>query len=286
MKMEDMKRVKAFKVFNSDWTCRDFKYEVGKEYFQNGTIKLCENGFHACINLVDCFNYYSFNSENKVAEVELFGTFDETKENNKICASNIKIIKELSWEFVLKNCNSGNYNSGNRNSGHRNSGNYNSGNYNSGNRNSGHRNSGHRNSGNYNFGDYNSGDYNSGNYNSGDYNSGNCNSGDFNTKTFYFLFNKPIRNKNYIKPNFFFNVILNIWVGEQEMSNEEKINNPNFYINLGYLKTIEYKDAWLNAWNKAKMKDDFKEEYNKLVNIPNFDKEIFKEITGIDIDKD
>ena len=70
------------------------------------------------------------------------------------------------------------------------------------------------------------------------------------------------------------------------MSNEEKINNPNFYINLGYLKTIEYKDAWLNAWNKAKMKDDFKEEYNKLVNIPNFDKEIFKEITGIDIDKD
>ena len=248
MKMEDMKRVKAFKVFNSDWTCRDFKYEVGKEYFQDGDIKLCENGFHACINLVDCFNYYSFNSENKVAEVELFGTFDETKENDKICASNIKIIKELSWEFVLKNCNSG------------------------------YRNSGYRNSGNY-----NSGYRNSGNYNSGNYNSGNCNSGDFNTKTFYFLFNKPIINKNYIKPNFFFNVILNVWISEEEMSNEEKINNSNFHINLGYLKRIAYKDAWLNAWNKAKTKDDFKKEYNKLINIPNFDKEIFKEITGIDI---
>ena len=43
----------------------------------------------------------------------------------------INIIEEISWEFVLKNCNSGNYNSGYRNSGDYNSGDYNSGDYNS-----------------------------------------------------------------------------------------------------------------------------------------------------------
>ena len=259
-----MKKIKAFKVFENDWTCRGFQYEVGKEYFQEGNIKLCENGFHACSNLADCFNYYPFNPNNKVAEVELYGSID-SDDGDKICASNIKILSELSWDFVLKTCNSGDFNSGYRNSGDFNSGDFNSG----------YRNSGDRNSGNYNSGDRNSGNYNSGNYNSGN----------FNTKTFYFLFNKPIENMNYEKPKFFFCINLNIWVNENCMSDQEKINNPNFYINGGYLKTISYKEAWKNAWDIAKTKKDFKSEYNKLINIPNFDKDIFKEITGIDIDE-
>ncbi len=73
--------------------------------------------------------------------------------------------------------NSGDRNSGDRNSGDLNSGDRNSGYLNSGYRNSGYRNSGYLNSGYRNSGDRNSGDLNSGYRNSGDRNSGYLNSG-------------------------------------------------------------------------------------------------------------
>ena len=173
--------MKGYKVFNEDWTCRDFKYEVGKTYEMEESPQCCDRGFHFCTNLADCFNYYSFNTNNKVAEVEALGEIDKDNDDTKHCTNKIKIVRELAWEEVLTLCNSGNRNSGNRNSGDCNSGNCNSGNCNSGNRNSGDCNSGNRNSGDCNSGNRNSGDWNSGNRNSGDCNSGNCNSGDWNS---------------------------------------------------------------------------------------------------------
>ena len=57
--------MRGYKVFNNDWTCRDFQYEVGKTYKHDGKISLCGSGFHFCEKAVDCFNYYGFSSENK-----------------------------------------------------------------------------------------------------------------------------------------------------------------------------------------------------------------------------
>ena len=173
--------MKGYKVFNSDWTCRDFKYEVGKTYEMEESPICCNNGFHFCTNLSDCFNYYGFNTNNKVAEIEALGEIDKDNDDTKHCTNKIKIVREIAWEEVLTLCNSGNRNSGNRNSGNRNSGDWNSGDCNSGNRNSGDWNSGNRNSGDWNSGDCNSGDCNSGNRNSGNRNSGNRNSGDWNS---------------------------------------------------------------------------------------------------------
>ena len=68
---------KAYKVFNPDWTCLTKQYEVGKEY-REGKIKICEYGIHACLNLSDCFDYYSFDSNNKVAETSPCENFPET----------------------------------------------------------------------------------------------------------------------------------------------------------------------------------------------------------------
>ena len=65
------------------------------------------------------------------------------------------------------------------------------------------------------------------------------------------------------------------------MTNEEKINNPNNEHLGGFLRKFSYKEAWRNAWNKASLEDR-----KKVYNIPNFDNEIFKEITGIDVDKE
>lgn len=43
------------------------------------------------------------------------------------------------------------------------------------------------------------------------------------------------------------------------------------------MKTLEYKEAWKLAWDKAS-----KEEHKVLLELPNWDNEVFKEITGID----
>jgi len=186
--------IKGYKVFNPNWTCRGFQYEVGKTFKHDGNIEMCGTGFHFCQKISDCFNYYEFNSNNKVAEVEAIG-HTETK-GDKSVTDEIVIIKELTWHEVLDlantgkdctgdcnsgDCNSGNCNSGNWNSGNHNSGNWNSGNHNSGNCNSGDWNSGDHNSGNRNSGNWNSGNRNSGNHNSGDRNSGDRNSGDRNS---------------------------------------------------------------------------------------------------------
>ena len=193
--------MEGYKVFEPDWTCRGFQYEVGKTFEEDVTPSCCNRGFHFCKELKDCFNYYSFNPDNKVAKVIALGEIDEESDDSKCCTNKIQIVEEISWEDVLRMvnlgkgnaglCNSGDWNSGNRNSGNRNSGDWNSGNrnsgdcnsgdWNSGNRNSGNRNSGNRNSGNRNSGDCNSGNRNSGDCNSGNRNSGNRNSGDWNS---------------------------------------------------------------------------------------------------------
>ena len=179
--------MKGYKVFNPDWTCRGFQYEVGKTFEENVTPFCCKRGFHFCKELKDCFNYYPFDPNNKVAIVIALGEIDKKYDSEKYCTNKIQILEEISWEDVLRMinigkentglCNSGDRNSGNHNSGNRNSGNCNSGVCNSGNFNSGNYNSGNRNSGNCNSGLFNSGDCNSGNRNSGDYNSGYWNSG-------------------------------------------------------------------------------------------------------------
>lgn len=187
----------------------------------------------------------------------------------------------------------GSNNTGEENTGYRNSGDWNSGNRNSGNCNSGNCNSGNRNSG-----DCNSGDWNSGNGNSGNCNSGNCNSGNWNsgygnscnhsggifcTETpKLYLFNKPCdKSWGEIDHPWFSEFQLNKWVPESEMTDDEKKEQADLHIRGGYLKTYSWEEAWANYW-----KDSDEEEKQRVLNLPNFDADIFKEITGIDVNAD
>jgi len=289
--------MKAYKVFDKYLKCRGFQYEIGKTYEMQERPILCKRGFHACLKVSDCFNYYSFDIQNRICEVELEGIILGLEEN-KQCCNKITILKEITWNEMLTLANSGignsginnsgNYNSGYYNSGDHNSGYYNSGDYNSGYYNSGYYNSGDRNSGNYNSGNRNSGNYNSGNYNSGYYNSGNYNSGNYNSGYFNSnipdiirVFNKNCKRINWEnakKPNFIY-LNLTEWISFLDMSDQEKISFPKAYEYNGYLKQYSYKEAWKKAFKKATEKD-----IKLLKALPNFDAGVFEEITGIKID--
>lgn len=178
--------MKGYKVFNPDWTCKGFQYEVGKTFKYDGKLIPCKRGFHFCTNLSDCFNYYSFDPENKVAEIEATGLIETDYKDSKHCTNEIKIIREISWHEVLEMANTGKActginNFGNYNVGHYNTGKYNTSHYNTGNYNTGNCNVGNRNTGNYNTGGSNVGDYNAGYFNICDYNTGDCNVGYYNT---------------------------------------------------------------------------------------------------------
>ena len=139
----------------------------------------------------------------------------------------------------------------------------------------GNCNTGDRNTGDRNTGDCNTGDWNTGDWNTGDRNTGYCNTElpkirIFNKETDVALEDIPF-------PNFFY-FSLTEWVSENNMTDEEKESNSNYTILGGYLKTFEYKEAWQRSWNKAS-----EEDKKKLFELPNFDAEIFLEITGIKV---
>ena len=115
-----MKSFKAYKVFNPDWSCNNYSFAqngtaIGTEHSIGGELKLCNNGFHFCRKLSMCFNYYTFSSDNKVAEVEILGDVVGDKED-KECTNKLRIIRELSWVEVLTLVNTGVGNSGHENS--------------------------------------------------------------------------------------------------------------------------------------------------------------------------
>ena len=296
-----MSTVKGYKVFNPNWTCRDFKFEVGKVFEEDVVPKCCERGFHFCRKLSDCFNYYAFDINNKVAEVEALGEISYKKGDSKCSTNKIKIVRELTWNEALELLNTGNNNSGYCNTGNYNTGNYNSGNYNSGYCNSGYYNTGDFNSGYYNTGDFNSGDYNTGDYNSGycnsgdyntgdyntgDFNSGNYSSGVFNTKEHYiYMFDKPT-DWTYVDwevskaRTILSRIKTTEWIEYNNMTEEEKKTMPKAKTTGGYLKKYDFKKACKNLWEQLNEK-----EKEIITELPNFDKEKFKLITGIDIEE-
>ena len=279
--------MKGYKVFSSDWTCRGFRYDVGQIYEMDEKPICCKRGFHFCKKASDCFKYYSFDPDNKVAEVEALGDIDASDDDSKCSTNKIHIIREITWQEVLDLvnlgkgctglCNSGDWNSGNRNSGNRNSGDWNSGDCNSGDCNSGNRNSG----------DCNSGNRNSGNHNSGDWNKSSFNNGCFNTiESTIMMFNKPsdITYRDWVNSDA--RRLLNQipkdvaeWIWSDNMTDEEKAAHPEHETTGGYLKVLDESECSQIWWNRL---DNSQKEIIK--SIPNFNESIFEEITGIKVD--
>ena len=275
--MAENKPIKGYKVFDKDWRCRDFRFTCPGVFEEDVIPKVCDRGFHFCKKLIDCFNYYMFDPDNHVAEVIALGEVESN--DDKICTNRIEIVRELSWHEVLDLINTGKNCTGGCNTGDWNSGDWNSGNWNTGNGNTGNRNSGNG----------NTGDWNTGGWNTGDWNKTNHSNGCFNTdEPKIYLFNKPsewtyrdwLKSKaRYLLSKIDYRIL--DWICIDNMTDEEKAAHPEAKTTGGYLKKLDTTKSAVTWWSG--LSDD---EKAVIKAIPNFDKEIFKEITGVDVDKE
>lgn len=127
--------VHGFKVFRPDWTCdptgyNPKQYTCPGKFEEEGELDVCGHGMHFCQTAADCFNYYSFNSENKVAEVIAYG--EVRTEGDKSCTDKLEIVREIPWDEVLRIVNLGKNCTGRCNTGDWNTGDWNKSSFNTG----------------------------------------------------------------------------------------------------------------------------------------------------------
>ena len=273
--------VHGFKVFRPDWTCdptgyNPKQYTCPGKFEEEGELDVCGHGMHFCQTAADCFNYYSFNSENKVAEVIAYG--EVRTEGDKSCTDKLEIVREIPWDEVLRIVNLGKNCTGRCNTGDCNTGNCNTGN----------RNTGNCNTGDCNTGNCNTGDCNTGDCNTGDWNKSSFNTGCFNTEEQkIMLFNKP-SNMTYrdwyeSDARWLLNQIpkdVVEWIWSDNMTDEEKEQHPEYKTTDGYLKVLDESECGQIWWGSLSDR-----QKNIIKAIPNFDAEIFFQCTGIRVDE-
>ena len=248
--------VHGFKVFRPDWTCdptgyNPKQYTCPGKFEEEGELDVCGHGMHFCQTAADCFNYYSFNSENKVAEVIAYG--DVRTDGDKSCTDKLEIVREIPWDEVLRIVNIGKNCTGRCNTG-----------------------------------DCNTGNRNTGDWNTGDWNKSSFNTGCFNTEEQKItLFNKPSgmtyrewmdSDARYLLNQIPKNVVE--WVYEEDMTDAEKAAHPTYETTGGYLKVLDESECGQLWWGSL---SDRRKEIIKA--IPNFDAEIFFQCTGVRVDE-
>ncbi|WP_455659888.1 A1S_2505 family phage non-structural protein [Phocaeicola faecalis] len=98
-------RIKGYKGFNPDMTCRGFQYEQNKMFEQEGEVKACENGFHFCLHPLDVLGYYppvGDNGINRYCRVEGDGNMSVDTDDTKVACSRIAIKTEIGIRGLVK----------------------------------------------------------------------------------------------------------------------------------------------------------------------------------------
>jgi hypothetical protein len=265
--------VKGYKVFRPDWSCspngNTKQYTCPGKFEEEGELDVCGHGMHFCQTAADCFNYYDFDSNNKVAKVIAYG--EVQTEGDKSCTDKLEIVREIPWDEVLRIVNIGKNCTGRCNTGDCNTGN---------------RNTGDRNTGDWNTGNRNTGDCNTGDRNTGDWNSCNQSTGCFCTEQQPIMFfNKPstwsLEDWYRSEARSLMNQIpkdVVEWIYKEDMTDEEKAEHPTYKTTGGYLKVLDESECGQIWW-------DGLSEHEKMVieNLPNFDPKLFRQCTGIDV---
>ena len=100
--MDNENIIHSYKGFDKDLKCRGFAYEIGKDYEQHGSVKCCENGFHACEFPLDVFNYYAPGGNSRYCTVTQSGVTHKKGGDSKVASSKIHIEREIGLDGIIK----------------------------------------------------------------------------------------------------------------------------------------------------------------------------------------
>ena len=100
--MDNENIIHSYKGFDKDLKCRGFAYEIGKDYKQDGNIKCCNNGFHACEFPLDVFKYYAPGENSRYCTVTQSGVTDKEEGDSKVASSKIHIETEIGLDDIIK----------------------------------------------------------------------------------------------------------------------------------------------------------------------------------------
>ena len=91
----------VYKGTDKDMKCRDFQFELGKEYVEEEA-KLCYKGFHGCEYPLDVFAHYA-PADSRFFVADLDGVTDEEAEDDsKRVGTKIKLRAEIGIAGVVK----------------------------------------------------------------------------------------------------------------------------------------------------------------------------------------
>ncbi len=189
-------------------------------------------------------------------------------------------IKSNTGDYSTGYWSTGDWSTGNRSTGHGSTGHRSTGS-----RSTGHWSTGNCSTGNWSTGDRSTGNFSTGHYSTGNWSISNYSTGHFSTEDYsgFGAFDKPctIEEWSAVYKPYWIYFSLTEWVDKEDMNDKEKEDNPSYKTTGGYLRVYGYQEAWRKAYDSAT-----REEQLKIKDLPNFDKDKFKQISGIDIDED
>ena len=97
--------ITGFKGFDKDLKCRDYQYEVGKKFEEEGKIEACSNGFHFCENPLDVLGYYPPYGEkgsSRYCIVKGSGNIDRDGDDTKVACSKLHISAEIGLKGIIE----------------------------------------------------------------------------------------------------------------------------------------------------------------------------------------
>ena len=97
--------ITGFKGFDKDLKCKDYQYEVGKEFEEEGKIEACSNGFHFCENPLDVLGYYPPSTEkgsSRYCIVKGSGNIDRDGDDTKVACSKLYISAEIGLKGIIE----------------------------------------------------------------------------------------------------------------------------------------------------------------------------------------
>ena len=91
----------VYKGTDKDMKCRDFQFELGKEY-EEAEAKLCNKGFHGCEYPLDVFAHYA-PADSRFFVADLDGVTDEMEsDDTKRVGTKIKLRAEIGIPGIVK----------------------------------------------------------------------------------------------------------------------------------------------------------------------------------------